>query len=664
MASSPDKDTLQEGIVSAQKALMAGDLVRSEEYIKHVLKAAPDTPDALYILAVLKRFQKDFNASEQTLKHLLTLAPDFARAYQELGHLYRDQGRKSDAINAYRQATFTNPALVPSWKELITLLKGIQNTEEAAQAKLQMDRITTLPKELLATTNYLYEGKINKAEKYCRAYLRKHPEDTEGMRLLAEIANRYGILDEADFLLASALDFDPGNTQVRLDYIQILRKRQKFSEAVNQAKYLSEKHPDNPVFLSHLAIQTMQTGDYEQALALFDHILKILPNDVATHTSRGHALKTLGRQEDAVEAYHRAITYGPAHGDAWYGLANLKTYRFTADEISAMETALASGMMPAASRIQLHFALGKAYEDAKGFDAAFKHYDRGNSLKRAQSRYDPDQMQAEFDAQKTSCDQALFAAHKNNGCPAPDPIFIVGLPRAGSTLLEQILASHSQVDGTMELPNILTLAHSLRSRLPLDHPDGYPARLKSLSSDDLKAFGETYLAETQQHRHGAPFFTDKMPNNFRHIGLIKLILPNARIIDARRNPMDCCFSGYKQLFAEGQEFTYCLESIGRYYRGYVDLMDHWDKILPGEILRVQHEDVIMDLETQVRRILDFCGLPFEQACVDFHQTKRAVKTASSEQVRQKINTKGMDKWKPFEQQLSPLKAALGYLGTE
>jgi tetratricopeptide (TPR) repeat protein len=378
-----------------------------------------------------------------------------------------------------------------------------------------------------------------------------------------------------------------------------------------------------------------------------------------TLTSRGHALKTFGRHEDAVQSYKQAVTADPSHGDAYYGLANLKTYRFNEPEMAQMQEQLDSNRLSHQNRIHMCFALGKAYEDREDYDRSFAFYEQGNSLKRQQSRYDADKMTAELDAQIDVCTPALFAAQSGKGEMAPDPIFILGLPRAGSTLLEQILASHSQIDGTLELPNILSLAHRLRRKKQADNISLYPSNLHDLEAEQLAEMGRDFIENTRIHRQGAPFFIDKMPNNFRHIALIKLILPNAKIIDARREPMACCFSGFKQLFAEGQEFTYGLKDIGQYYSDYVRLMDHWDAVLPGAILRVQHEDVLDDLEGQVRRMLDYLGLPFEPACVEFHKTKRAVRTASSEQVRQPITKASVDLWRHYEDHLQPLKDALG-----
>lgn len=642
----------------AQKAMMAGRLDEAAETLSTILAETPGQTDALYAAAVCARYRKNYADAEIFLERLFQEVPEFGRAYQELGYLKRETGELAAALHAFQLATRYNPSLFTSWQAQADLL-GASQPDAGRHAAAQAERLQALPRNVLAVTNLIAEGKILKAEALCRSFLQKHPRHVEAMRLLAEIGVQLGILDDAEFLLESAVDFEPDNVQVRLDYIQVLRKRQKFELALAQAQRLHEGAPDNPLFKSHYAIESMQTGSYDRALALFEEILESQPDDPLVLTSRGHALKTMGRHDEAVASYRRATDRKPDHGDAWYGLANLKTFKFLADETAAMEREEARGNLALADRIHLCFALGKAHEDAKRYGEAFAYYERGNALKCAQTRYTPEHMDEEFAAQKRHCSRSLLDARVNGGHAAPDPIFIVGLPRAGSTLLEQILASHSQVDGTLELPNILSLAHRLRGRNKLNDRDRYPRILGEMSAADLEKLGAEYIETTRIHRAGAPFFTDKMPNNFRHIGLIKMILPNARIIDARREPMACCFSGFKQLFAEGQEFTYGLDEIGRYYRGYVDLMRHWDDVMPGEILRVEYEDVVADLESQVRRILDFCGLAFEAGCVDFHQTDRAVRTASSEQVRQPINSAGLEQWRHFEAHLDPLKAALG-----
>tara|TARA_R110000868_G_scaffold11402_5_gene56037 strand:+ start:1056 stop:3047 length:1992 start_codon:yes stop_codon:yes gene_type:complete len=656
----PDEtETPSDLLQTAQARMYAGEFHEAVALLDDAIKSDPDAVEARYMRAVCHRYLKDVPAAAADLSALKQMSPDFGRAYQEEGHLHRDSGNAERALLAYQRACQFNPALLASWKAQAAALRSLGRAVEADQVEAQARRLENLPKDLVSVTHLLYEGKLLKAEQLCRAYMQKNPHNIEGMRLLAEIGKRFGVLEDADFLLETALELDPDNIQLRLDFIDVLRKRQKFEAALAQAKALHEREPDNPLFQSHLAIESMQTGDFDQALVLFETILQALPEDPATLTSRGHALKTLGRQDEAIASYQSAARVRPNQGDAWYALANLKTYRFSDDELARLRSQENAPDLGFQDRIYLCFALGKALEDRKDYAAAFEYYERGNDLKRAQTRYKSDQMEEELEAQASICTPELFDKQAGKGCPAPDPVFIVGLPRAGSTLIEQILASHSQVDGTLELPNILALSHRLRGRNRVSDRTFYPRVLHDLDAGKLRALGEDYLDNTRIHRQSAPFFTDKMPNNFRHIGLIKLILPNAKIIDARRGAMACCFSGFKQLFAEGQEFTYGLEEIGRYYRAYVRLMDHWDAVLPGQILRVHHEDVVEDVETQVRRILDFCGLPFEQACLDFHHTKRAVRTASSEQVRQPIYKQGVAQWRHFEPWLEPLKSALG-----
>lgn len=645
----------------AQKSLYKGAFRNAHAAANAILGIQPAHPEGLYLKAVSERYMGDLSAAAVTLAELLRVEPEFGRAHQERGHLLLAQNKPEEALAAFGLACNANPALEASWRSQAKLLFAKGRTMEAKQAHAQADRLSALPRELLAVYSFIHENKLLKAETLCRKFLQNNPHHIEAMRLLADIGGRFGAFEEAEFLLESAAKFEPDNIQVRLDYIAVLRKRHKYSEALEQAKALFESAPENPVFQSHYAIECLQANDLVTALKMFERVLETLPKDPATLTSRGHVLKTIGQQADAVNSYQTAIEANPRHGDAYHALANLKTYKFSDDEHDAMITLVNSSAITQATRIQLCFALGKSYDDRADYKNAFAYYEKGNGYKRRQSRYDATQMDEEFQAQKDVFTPELLESFHGSGYAAHDPIFIVGLPRAGSTLLEQILASHSEVDGTLELPNIISLSHKLRKRQKIDAPDGYPHGICNLSSAELETFGQTYIEDTRMHRQGAPFFIDKMPNNFRHIGLIHLILPNARIIDARRDPMDCCFSGFKQLFAEGQEFTYGLSEIGRYYSGYVELMDHWDAVLPGKVLRVQYEDVVADLEKNVRRILDFCGLPYEKACLEFHKTERAVRTASSEQVREKINTKGLKQWTPYDKWLGPLKAELGPL---
>ena len=650
--SAPDLKSIQDKIVARRFDEALHDLAG-------YLDAAPDDPDALYMSAVCKRYTSQFEQSLADLERLKSIAPENGRAHQEEGHNYRDMGRFDEALRAYARACRFNPALEASWRGQLDILTARGLDRQAAPVREQLEYLDALPRPLVAVIDLVSQGRLLRAEDLCREFLKKVPHHVEGMRLLADIGARFGVLDDAEFLLESAHKLAPDNTRVHIDYIQVLRKRQKFAKALTQAESLLESSPDNPQFQSLYAIESMQTGDYDTALDVFDAILDKLPGDPVTLTSKGHALKTRGDYDDAVAAYHAAIASAPQHGEAYYSLANLKIYSFSGDEIARMHELEESTNLSHMDRVHLCFALGKAYEDRKDFEASFRYYERGNALKRMQNTYDAAQMTEDLHKQHDVCTADFFAAREEYGFEAPDPIFILGLPRAGSTLLEQILSSHSLVDGTLELPNILSLSQRLRRRGRHDNGDGYPEILERLDADECRAFGEEFIEDTRIHRQSAPFFIDKMPNNFRHIGLIHLILPNAKIIDARRHPMACCFSGYKQLFAEGQEFTYALEDAGRYYRDYVELMDHWDDVLPGKILRVQYENVVGDLETEVRRILEFCGLEFEDACVDFYQTKRSVRTASSEQVRQPIFKSGLDYWRNYETWLTPLKVALG-----
>lgn len=643
----------------AREGLNAGDFAAGLASAETVIANEPDNSDALYMAAVACRYLDRLEAAEDYLRRLHAASPEYGRAWQETGHLARAQGDTDRALDAYARACLFNPSLEASWRARADLLEAKGRQAEADAAAAQVRRLKAMPRELLAVTNHLHEGRLLRAEEICRHFLRRNPKDIEGMRLLAQIGMKLGILDDAEFLLESAVTFEPDNVQLRLDYMEALRRRQKYARSREQAEVLFERDPGNPLFQSHLAIESMQTGEYDRAFTMFGKVLDKLPRDPATNTSLGHALKTTGRQDEAVAAYRAAIDAKPDHGDAWYSLANLKTYSFSGAEMAAMREQAERPDLGFMDRVHFSFALGKAHEDREEYGLSLQFYEQGNDLKRRQTRYSADAMSAELQKQKDICTADLFASREGAGHQAPDPIFILGLPRAGSTLLEQILASHSMIDGTMELPDILALAHRLRGRRA--GTSQYPEVLHELGNDKLSGFGRDYIESTRIHRQGAPFFIDKMPNNFRHIGLIQLILPNAKIIDARRAAMDCCFSGFKQLFAEGQEFTYGLTEIGRYYSDYVELMAHWDKVLPGKVLRVRHEDVLDDLEGQVRRMLDYLQLPFDEACLNFHQTERAVRTASSEQVRKPINRSGQGAWEPYAPWLGELREALGGL---
>jgi hypothetical protein len=400
-------------------------------------------------------------------------------------------------------------------------------------------------------------------------------------------------------------------------------------------------------------------GQHERAIELYRALLPGARQPAELHLSIAHSLKTLGQQAPAIAEYHAAAAAREGFGDAWWSLANLKTYRFSDAELEQMRDAATAPATGAVDRYHLCFALGKAFEDREQYGASFEHYARGNVLKRAASRYRPEVIELNTRLQSEVCTRELFARHQGDGAPAADPIFIVGLPRSGSTLIEQILASHSKVEGTHELADIPRMVAELQGRDWQPEDPRYPAVLAQMGADDFRRLGEKYLRDTRSYRSGKAHFIDKMPNNFRHVGLIHLMLPNARIIDARREPMACCFGNLKQLFAHGQEFAYSIEDIARYYRTYLELMRHWDAVLPGRVLRVHYEDVVADLEGNVRRLLEYCGLEFETSCVEFYRTERSVRTASSEQVRQPIYREALDQWRHYESSLAPLREALG-----
>jgi tetratricopeptide (TPR) repeat protein len=651
--------SIDSSLRSIQEMIVAEQFDSALKSLAELRCAVPDNAEALYMSAVCHRYMNEYDTALDYLAELKSLIPEHGRAHQEEGHTYRAMGHMNEALQAYSRAARYNPALKASLRGQWEILSAKGLGQQASQIKAQLDRLDGLPKPLLAVSDLIAQGKLLKAEDICRQFLQKVPHHVEAMRLLADIGIRLGVLDDAEFLLESAIKFEPDNMQIRIDYIQALRKRQKFQQALEHTQQLLDVSPNNPRFLSLFAVESMQTGDYATALATLDDVLEQLPGDPLTLTSKGHAYKTSGEYEPAVASYRAALASQPNYGEAYYSLANLKVYSFSDDEISEMHSQESNGNLSHLDRVFVCFALGKAYEDKKEFETAFIHYEHGNHLKKIQSRYKAEEMSSDLAAQRDFCTAELFEQRSGVGHGAPDPVFIVGLPRAGSTLLEQILSSHSQVDGTLELPNILSLSQRLRRRGRQSDASGYPEILGELTDQELEEFGRNFISDTRMHRQDGDYFIDKMPNNFRHIGLIHLILPNAKIIDARRDPMSCCFSGFKQLFAEGQEFTYDLSDIGQYYRDYVDLMDHWDEVLPGKVLRVHYQDVVADIDTQVRRILDYCGLPFEEACINFHQTERSVRTPSSEQVRQPIYKSGLEQWRHFEPWLAPLKKALG-----
>jgi tetratricopeptide (TPR) repeat protein len=650
----------QPATARVRQSLETGQFAQAEREATALLSEQPESRDGLYMLAVAQRLQGRIDAALATLERLQELYPEYPRTYQERGHCRVMQRRAPEAIEAFEGAIRLNPALPASWRALESLYRMNGRAADAATAAAHVAKLASLPTEIVTARSMFADGEIESAESLVRRYLLTNGDHIEGMRLLAQIGMKLDVLDDAELLLENVLRMEPDYRAARFDYVQVLLQRHKHRQAREQIQMLQQIEPENRAYLTAQATIGTELGECETALRLYGQLLKETPEHAELHLSMGHTLKTLGRQPEAIEAYHRAAQCRSGYGDAYWSLANLKTYRFTDEEIEEMRRAEAAPRLAVVDRFHLCFALGKALEDRGQYAEAFVYYERGNALKKSESRYRPEFMEGNTRRQIEVCTREFFAERQGWGCPSEAPIFIVGLPRAGSTLIEQILASHSQVEGTMELSDIPRLVQQLQGREG-SAAARYPTVLREIGAEDFKRFGEQYLADTALYRKGKPRFIDKMPNNFRHIGLMHLMFPNARIIDARRASMACCFSNFKQLFASGQQFTYSFEDIARYYRTYVELMAHWDEVLPGAVLRVQHEELVADFEPQVRRILAFCGLPFEQGCLEFYKTERRVHTASSEQVRRPINTEGLEQWRHFEPWLGPLAQRLGDL---
>ena len=637
-----------------------GEAVTAAESLRTLF---PENRDVLYLLAVGQRHTGRIADALDTLADMERYHPGASHLYQERGHCHVALKDAPRAIEAYERAVGINPALPAAWGMLEGLYKMVGDDEHRQVAAAHAKKLKSVPTEVITATGLFCEGDLSASEKLIRAFLLRHGDHVEAMRLLARIGVAREVLDDAEILLAAALKMAPDYIELRRDYACVLLDRHKHAEAIAQLDGLLKLDPKNIDYRTLRATATVGLGDHEGGVRGFADVLADTSPEsrlaADLHLSIAHSLKTLGRRAESIEEYRKAIEVRPNFGDAYWSLANLKTYQFSAEEITQLEAAEADPSTALIDRYHLCFALGKAYEDRKAYDLSFRFYERGNALKRAESRYRAELLEQNTANQKRICTREFFLERTGYGAASREPIFILGLPRAGSTLLEQILASHSQVEGTQELANVPRAVLDLQGYNPDLNNPRYPGCLVAMSADEVRALGEKYLADTWIYRTGKPHFIDKMPNNFRHIGLIHLMLPNAKIIDARREPMACCFGNLKQLYARGQEFVYSVEDIARYYRTYLELMEHWDAVLPGRVLRVYHEDVVDDLEGSVRRILGFCELAFEPACLEFHRTERSVRTASSEQVRQPIFREGLDQWKNYEPWLGSLKDALG-----
>ena len=662
------------GAVPAAEAALASELQRIRALIdsgaypaalasaQALLGQAPRDRDLLYAIAVSQRFLRQIPAALDTLQQLQALHPHFSRLYQELGYCRIALRDGPGAIEALLRAVNLNPALPGSWAMLERLYAMSGDAPGASAAAAHSATLAKLPPEVVTATAMFSDQELEGAERLVRGYLLKHGNHVEAMRLLARIGLERNVLDDAETLLAAVLELEPDYRAARFDYASVLLRRRRPQAALSELQRLRKSDPGNRNYRASYAAACAGLGRLEQALEIYRELLDSGPATAELQLSVGHCLKTIGDTPAAILAYREAARMRASFGDAYWSLANLKTYRFDDDELLRMRAACAAADTTQTDRLHLSFALGKALEDRACWAESFEFYQQGNQIKRSTSRYRPEITERNTALQTEICTMELFERHAQSGCTDPAPIFIVGLPRSGSTLIEQILAAHERVEGTMELEDIPRMVQGLQAHEREDSPSRYPRALASLTGADLRRLGEQYISNTRIYRRtGRPYFIDKMPNNFRHLGLIRLILPRARIIDARREPMACCFGNFKQLFAEGQEFTYSLEDIGRYYQTYVTLMSHWDQVLPGRILRVQHEELVANVEGQVRRILTFLELDFDPQCLEFHRSARSVRTASSEQVRRPISTEGLDQWRHFEHWLAPLRAALGPL---
>lgn len=590
-------------------------------------------------------------------EEILKAAPQLAAAHVAKGAALAALARHEEAIAAFARATQLDPANAASWRALGDQHTLLENLAEADQAYAQAIRAAVNDPRLMQAALALCDGKLAIAERALREHLKAHPTDVAAIRMLAEVGARLGRFEDAEKLLKRCLDLSPSFLAARHNYAIVLHRQSKAGEALVQIKLLLEAEPDNPSYRFLKASALTRVGEYAQAIELYQEILKEHPNNARGWLSLGHARKTAGQAQASIDAYARSIAIEPQFGEAYWSLANMKTYRFDDRAVATMKQAL-RGELRAEDRLHLEYALAKALEDRGAWEEAFAHYREGARIRRAALTYDADETTRFTDRSIAFFSEPFFAARAGQGAPAADPIFIVGLPRAGSTLIEQMLASHSAVEGTMELPDLAMLAKRLSGGKL--RGGAYPEALAALAPAALRALGEEYLARTRvQRKTKRPLFIDKMPNNFQHIGLIQLILPHAKIIDARRHPMAGCFGAFKQHFARGQPFSYDLTELGRYYADYVRLLDHFERVLPGRVLQMRYERVVKDPDVEIRRMLAYCDLPYEAGCLEFYTNERAVRTASSEQVRQPLYTGAIDHWRHFEPWLGPLRAALG-----
>ncbi|MHB8721220.1 MAG: tetratricopeptide repeat-containing sulfotransferase family protein [Steroidobacteraceae bacterium] len=642
------------------RRLLDSDPAMAAQQADEILKVAPGHPPATLLLATARRRTGDTPGALALLNALAATQPNWAAAHLERGMALTDAGQSQGALVALRRAVELNPLLPDAWRAIGDQLILSGDAEGADAAYAQHIKASTRDPRLLSAAAALVDGRIAQAEGALRAHLKQNPTDVAALRMLAEVAARLGRNSDSEVLLERCLELAPSFHPARHQYAIVLQRQNKAAAALRQLDMLEKIDPRNPSYRNLKAVVLVKIGEYQESIEIYAEVLATHPEHSKLWLMYGHALSTAGREQDGVAAYRKSHQLEPHFGEAYWSLANLKTFRFSAEEKQAMLTQLARGDLSEENRLHFHFAMGKALEDDADYAASFRHYASGNELRRSRLDYAAEEMSAFVRQSMELFSAGFFAARAGYGTPDPAPIFIVGLPRSGSTLIEQILASHSSVEGTMELPDLLAIAGALAGKRKRSEEAIYPQVLATLSAETCRSLGEGYIRDTRiQRKTAKPWFIDKMPNNFLHIGLIRLVLPNAKIIDARRHPMACCFSTFKQHFAEGHRYSYSLEDLGRYYREYVLLMEHFDRAIPGAVHRVIHERLVEDTETEVRRLLSYCGLPFEAACLRFYENRRPVRTPSARQVRRPINREGLEQWRHYEHWLRPLERALG-----
>jgi len=598
-------------------------------------------------------------AAEQA-REILKVVPNHAPAAFLLACASARLGRGDEAIAALRVTVTLQPEHTEAWRLLADHLVAIGDASGADAAYNKHVRASTKNPDLQRAAVAMLRSDIPTAEKLLKAYLHRSPTDVAAIRMLAEVATRCERDGDAIKLLERCLELAPTFAAARYQFAIVLHRTNDAARALAEIESLLAAEPRNPAYRNLHGVLLSRIGEYAHASRIFAELLTEYPGNAKAWLSYGHVLKTEGRTNESIDAYRKSIAREHTFGEAYWSLANLKTFRFEEADLAAMNARLGETKLTDADRVHFHFALGKACEDARDYPRAFEHYARANALHHAGLHYDPGLNTQRMNRMRARFTRGFFQERESSGCQSPDPIFIIGMPRAGSTLVEQILSSHSAVEGTAELPEIIALAKGLRALIESDAAGSYIDVLAAADGAALRELGERYLERTRIHRKtGRPFFIDKMPNNFLHIGLIQLALPRAKIIDVRRHPLACCFSNFKQHYAKGQRFSYDLSDLGRYYRDYVELMAHIDAVLPGRVHRIFYERLVEDTEAEVRRLLDYCGLPFEESCLRFYENERPVQTASSEQVRQPIYREGMDHWRHFDEWLGPLKEALG-----